>query len=347
MQQRSNIVFPAEWHPQQAVQLTWPHEDTDWAGDLESVLPCFVQIAHEILKRESLWVVCRRATDVQKALDPLILQTYGHRLHCLELPSNDTWARDHAPLTVYEEGIPTLLDFQFNGWGNKFDARLDNALNRSMYTAGFFPSNVRFSDHQSFVLEGGSVESDGCGTLLTTRSCLLAEQRNQPLSQDEIEAQLCAFFGAKQVLWLNHGYLSGDDTDGHIDMLARFCDEKTLAYVQALDESDEHTPELLLMKKELQAFRTLDGDPYQLIPLPMAEAIVENGERLPASYANFLILNDAVLLPIYGSSRDSMAISQLQQAFPTREVVGIPCVPLIRQHGSLHCLTMQYPRLTE
>ncbi|MDR1610043.1 MAG: agmatine deiminase family protein, partial [Candidatus Symbiothrix sp.] len=200
-----------------------------------------------------------------------------------------------------------------------------------------------YQDMLHVVLEGGSIESDGEGTLLTTSRCLLSKNRNEYKSKEEIAGYFQMIFGLKRILWLNKGYLAGDDTDSHIDTLARFCDSQTIAYVQCTDESDEHFKELSQMERELQKFKTPDGKPYRLIPLPMAEPVYEDDERLPATYANFLIINGAVLMPGYNSPLDEIARLQLQQAFPDREIISIDCLPLIKQHGSLHCVTMQLP----
>ena len=200
--------------------------------------------------------------------------------------------------------------------------------------------------HLDFVLEGGSIESDGKGTILTTSKCLLAPHRNQPLTKEQIEARLLEALHAERILWLDYGYLAGDDTDSHIDTLARFCPDDTIAYVQCLDKEDEHYAELSKMEAQLQSFRTTNGKPYRLIPLPMAKAIYdEDGNRLPATYANFLITNGAVLMPTYGdASTDLKAKERLQEAFPHHDIIGIDCQTLIIQHGSLHCCTMQFPR---
>lgn len=334
------ITFPAEWHPQSAIQLTWPHAGTDWSGMLDEVIPCFEQIALEILKRQDLIVVC---TDKEAVLQQLGAANQG-RLHLYEMPSNDTWARDHGGLSVLTDGKPTLLDFTFNGWGEKFDASMDDRITSSLFEAHAFSGDVFFKSEQPFVLEGGSVESDGRGTLLTTAQCLMAPHRNQPMSEVEIENHLKQTLGVNRILWLREGYLAGDDTDGHIDMLARFCDEETIAYVAPPTWEDEHTEALTAMERELKTFKTLSGKPYRLVPLPMATPVYHEGERLPASYANFLIINGAVLLPVYGLETDQAAISQLQSLFPDRDIVPINCLPLIKQHGSLHCLTMQFPK---
>ena len=340
MQPSPTVQLPAEWHPQSAVQLTWPHPATDWQAELDAVTACFQRIAYEITSRQPLLVVCHDQRMVREQL----AHCPAHRIRLYEVATNDTWARDHSALTVLEDGRPVLLDFQFNGWGLKFPAHLDNQITRHLHQQGAFASNTVYRSQKHFVLEGGSVESDGAGTLLTTEACLLSPNRNDTLTKEGIEAFLTKTFGLQRVLWLRHGYLTGDDTDSHIDTLARFCDARTIAYVQCRDANDEHYEALSQMEEELKTFTTLDGDPYRLIPLPMAEAVHDEvGHRLPATYANFLIINGAVLLPYYGTERDVTAQAQLQTAFPDREVVGVPCEPLIRQHGSLHCVTMQYP----
>lgn len=339
MKQNSNIVLPPEWYPQSAVQLTWPHEETDWCPMLEEVIPCFVAIAREVVKREKLLVVCRDVESVKQQLGDVDYSRVIFRT----IPSNDTWARDHGPISVLKGGKPYIYDFQFNGWGLKYAANFDNMITSELYSELVFPAKVKYRNYLDFVLEGGSIESDGQGTLLSTEGCLRAPNRNEKLYFEEIDDRLKKMFGLRRVLWLSHGHLAGDDTDGHVDTLARFCNEDTIAYVSCRDEADEHYEELMSMEKELEDFRTLDGRPYRLVPLPMAERVEWEGERLPATYANFLIINGAVLVPFYNSPRDEEARAILQEVFPDREVVGIDCLPLIKQHGSLHCVTMQYP----
>lgn len=339
MKQNSSIVLPPEWYPQSAVQLTWPHEDTDWFPILGEVVPCFVSIAKEVIKREKLLIVCRDIKTVKEQLGEVDYSKIIFRT----IPSNDTWARDHGPISVFEAGNPRLYDFQFNGWGLKYAANFDNLITMELYSELVYPAKVKYRSYLDFVLEGGSIESDGRGTLLTTEHCFRAPNRNEQLYFEEIDHRLKKMFGLRRILWLSHGQLAGDDTDGHIDTLARFCNEDTIAYVSCRDEADEHYEELKLMEKELKDFRTCNGKPYNLIPLPMADKVEWNGERLPATYANFLIINGAVLVPFYNSPRDKEAAELLRQAFPGREIVGINCLPLIKQHGSLHCVTMQYP----
>jgi agmatine/peptidylarginine deiminase len=337
-----SIVFPAEWHPQSAVQLTWPHRYTDWASMLDEVIPCFTAIAREVMKRERLLIVCADAEEVRKQLG----EVDGRQIVFREMKTNDTWARDHGGITVFKNGRPVVYDFVFNGWGMKFAANCDNLITRRLYRSGVFAGDAEMVNMQPFVLEGGSIETDGCGTLLTTAECLCSVNRNEHLSREQIENHLQNFFGAGRVLWIENGALKGDDTDSHIDTLARFCSEQTIAYVQCTDETDEHFTGLQKMEKQLQTFRTQQGEPYRLIPLPMADPVVYDGQRLPATYANFLIINGAVLMPCYRSPKDARAKAALQTAFPDREIVGIDCLPLLRQHGSLHCVTMQYPERT-
>lgn len=335
----SEVFFPPEWYPQSAIQITWPHINTDWGGFLDEVVDCYITFSKEILKREKLIIACSDAADVKRHFSSIELEN----LLFVEVDCNDTWARDHGPISLFIDRKPCLSDFGFNGWGLKFAANYDNQITSKLFSSGIFNPDVSLRCNLNFILEGGSVESDGKGTLLTTSQCLFAPNRNQPMSLDDIEAYLKQNLGVDRVLWLHHGYLAGDDTDNHIDTLARFCDEHTIAYVKCDDKQDEHYDQLKQMEKELRSFVSYDGKPYRLIDLPMADAVFDDGERLPATYANFLIINGAVLVPFYGTDKDRLAAEQLRNAFPDREVIGVDCSPLIRQHGSLHCVTMQYP----
>ena len=315
----------AEWEPQSAVQLTWPHAQTDWAPMLAEITAVYEEMAREISKRERLIIVD-------------------------DIPHNDTWARDHGFISV--EGARgegrgagvILLDFKFNGWGEKFEAALDNAINRQLYERGLVEGT--YESHLDFVLEGGSIESDGKGTIFTTECCLMAPHRNQPLSKEEIDERLRLWLGAERIVWLQHGSLIGDDTDGHIDTLVRICPNDTLLYTGG----DNDHPDLALMEQELQALRTLDGRPYRLLKLPLPRPIYDRGEglevrgeRLPATYANYLVINGVVLVPTYNQpDLDAEAMRMVGEAYPEREIVGIDCRAVIRQHGSLHCCTMQY-----
>ena len=339
--------MPAEWHPQWGVQLTWPHEATDWLPILGEVTECYLNMSKAIAAREHLLVVTPHVSQVRALLATRLSQEEMQRVILCQMPTNDTWARDHGFITLLEEdGKARLLDFCFNGWGEKFPAQLDNRICRTLMQQGVLQGS--YEDHLSFVLEGGSIESDGKGTLLTTRQCLMAPHRNQPLTQQEIEERLLKWLHAHRLLWLTHGSLEGDDTDGHVDTLARLCPHDTIAYVQCTDAADPHYQELQLMEEELREMRTAQGNPFSLLPLPMAEpAYDEEGNRLPATYANFLFINGAILMPTYGTpDTDSEAIRRMQVAFPEYEIIGINCRSLIIQHGSLHCCTMQFPLFT-
>jgi agmatine/peptidylarginine deiminase len=323
--------FPAEWEPQWGVQLTWPHAATDWAPILEEITETYKEIAREISAREALLIVAPESAR----------PTISYPLSAI--PSNDTWARDHGFITlVDDQGHARLLDFCFNGWGEKFAADLDNAINRRLYEEGKLKGE--YIDCLDFVLEGGSIESDGKGTVFTTTGCLLAPHRNQPLTQAQIEQRLKQELHAERILWIDHGNLTGDDTDGHIDTLVRICPNDTLLYVGCDDPDDEQYTELKLMEEQLKTFRTLDGKPYRLLKLPMPRPIYDDGDRLPATYANFLVINNAVLCPTYAQpDLDAEALRLIKEAFPDREIVGIDCRSIIKQHGSLHCCTMQFP----
>jgi len=323
--------------------LTWPHADSDWAAQLDEVEPVFAEIASQIARREIVLIVVTGTSHRQHVEQQLVRHScLLTQVRFAIAPSNDTWARDHGPITVLANGQPRLLDFTFNGWGNKHPADRDNAINRELQRQDSFGEIPLES--LDLVLEGGSIDTDGEGSLLTTRNCLLNPTRNPELNQTQIEARLGTLLGVDRILWLSHGYLAGDDTDSHIDMLARFCPDDTIAYVQCDDPDDEHYTELQAMRDELEQLRSHADKPYRLVPLPWPEPIFNaQGERLPASYANFLVINDAVLVPQYDDEKDSQARLQLQHCFPNREVIGINCRPLIEQYGSLHCLTMQFP----
>lgn len=332
--------FPAEWEKQDCIQLTWPHKDTDFADVYNRAVECFVNIAREISKRQKLVIVCRCKNVAQVELGDVL----NENISFVETDTNDVWARDHGAITIYEDNQPVLLDFSFNGWGRKFPAEKDDKITDAVYKSGFF-KNARYKDCLNFVLEGGSIETDGRGVLLTTESCLLSKFRNPSMSKNDIELYLKNVFNLKKILWLSHGELAGDDTDGHIDTLARFVNENTIAYVNCDNANDMHYTELQAMKAELESFQTMEGKPYRLVPLPMATPVFDtDGNRIPATYANFLIMNDAVLLPVYNCDTDGDAINMLQSIFPDKEIVPIDCSVLILQHGSLHCVTMQYPQ---
>ncbi|MDH5218649.1 MAG: agmatine deiminase family protein [Gammaproteobacteria bacterium] len=336
--------LPPEWYPQSGIILTWPHEHSDWDELLTIVEPVFIEISREITKRELLLLVVydqKHQQHVLKQLTDSNIAIDNIRFACI--PSNDTWQRDYGPITLIDGERVLLQDFTFNGWGNKFDASLDTRITRHIYNHGLFPScTINTLD---FVLEGGSIESDGQGTILTTSNCLMSPERNPRYSKSDIEDYLYTTIAAKRLLWLDHGHLEGDDTDSHIDTIARFTDENTIAYVQCDDENDSHYDDMQAMERELKNLRNANNEPYRLVPLPWpsAKLSITDSRRLPATYANFLIINSAVLVPTYEDKNDQLALDQLKECFPDREIIGINCLPIIEQHGSLHCLTMQLP----
>ena len=336
----TSIHFPAEWYPHSAIQITWPHKNSDWAYILDEAIDCYINLSKQIIKQTQLIIVCPKVEEVKEHF------TYEEQTHIIftEIASNDTWTRDHGAISVFINDKPVVYDFGFNAWGLKFAANLDNQITSKMFSNNIFKPEVSYQNHLNFILEGGAIESDGEGTLLTTSKCLMAPNRNQPKTKEEIDKHLKDIFGLKQILWLENGYLAGDDTDNHIDTLARFCNNNTIAYIKCDDETDEHFQELNSMEEELRSFKTLNDESYNLVSLPMADPIYQDGYRLPATYANFLIMDSVVLMPTYSSSKDAIAKVQLQKAFPNREIIGVDCRTLIKQHGSLHCITMQYPK---
>jgi agmatine/peptidylarginine deiminase len=336
------VFLPPEWAPQSAVMLTWPRRDGDFARSFEAVERNFFDIAVAIGRHENLHVnVAQDAPGLAARL--VAAGVPNQRLRVYAAPNDDVWARDHGPITVFREGAPLHLDFTFNGWGGKFPAQRDNALTGRLITAGAWSAPVETVD---FVLEGGGIEVDGEGSLLTTERCLLAPTRNPKLDRAGIEQVLKDRLGVSRILWLKHGDLLGDDTDGHIDTIARYADAHTIVYQACEDRADPHYEDLAAMAAELAALRAYDGQPYKLVPLPLPAPIhdPEDGRRLPAGYANFLIVNGAVLVPVYGDPKnDEEALRRLRPCFPGREVVPIECRALIHQYGSLHCVTMQIP----
>ena len=342
MKNESGVRMPAEWERNGAVMVAWPHNDTDWAYMMPEVTKCYVELVEAICRHSTVVIVTPSMNDVL----PHILSADIDPQHLLWyiVPTNDTWTRDYGPIITTSGSDDWFVnDFKFNGWGLKFAADKDNLVTGRMSQDNFLLG--KYINRLGFVLEGGSIESDGKGTIMTTSRCLLSPNRNGDLTREEVEKKLCEYLGASRVLWVNHGYLAGDDTDSHIDTLARLAPNDTILFVGVSDQSDEHYVELAKMKEDLSAFRTAEGIPYHLIELPLPDPIYdEDGCRLPATYANFLILNDAILMPTYGQkNKDELALQIMQNAFPEYKIETIDCRALIRQHGSLHCATMQLP----
>jgi agmatine deiminase len=331
------IRLPAEWEEQEFVQLVFPHEDTDWNEYLDEAITTFVNIANAIAKKQKCLIVAKNLAKIKALFQK------KKNLSFVRLDSDDTWSRDFGGITVVKDGIYTVCDFNFNAWGKKFAYKKDNKITNKLKLKGLLSEY----QHQSipFILEGGSIESDGKGVILTTTECLMEKNRNPRYSKKAIEKKLEETLGAKKVLWLNHGSLEGDDTDAHIDTLARLVNEDTICYQSCDDTNDSHYETLKKMEEQLKTFTNLKGKKYNLVPLPWIEAKYYDEERLPATYANFLIINGAVLVPTYNDKNDEKALTIMKELFPKREIIGIDCSTLIKQHGSLHCVTMQYPKV--
>ncbi len=337
----SSRRLPAEWEPQDGILLAWPHNNSDWQPILDQIIPVFVELTRQISRFEKVLIAAPNPTEVSEALRTANIPL--GQISIYPIPTNDTWRRDFGPLTILDNNKPLLLNFDFNGWGLKFNADLDNQVNSRLQQAGAFGEN-RF-ESCNLTLEGGSIESDGCGTIMTTDECLLKAKRNPHLSKEQIETELKTLLGVRRFLWLGHGYLSGDDTDSHIDTLARLCPDETIVYVKCDDPQDEHYPALQRMENQLKQFRTAQQKLYRLIPLPWPQTCYdEEKQRLPVTYANYLVINGAVLVPTYADQADAIALDTINQAYPDREIIGVDCRPVIKQHGSLHCLCMQLPQ---
>ena len=326
--------FIAEFCEQSFTQIIFPHAKSDWAEYLDEAQETFVNIIHTIIKFQKCLVVCDNVASVKSRFEP------HPNLFFVEYQTNDTWARDCSVLSVQDGDTISLLDFTFTGWGGKFDASLDNGMSQKI--AKCYSSKAETID---FILEGGGVESNNEGIILTTSECVLNKNRNARFRDEEITQKLKNFFGAKEILYLHNGYLAGDDTDSHIDTLARFCDEKTIMYVECNDKTDEHYEALHAMKKELEALQA--SHDFKLVALPMTSPLHYDDERLPSTYANFLFVNGAVIVPTYGVKEDAEALEIFRKTFPNKEIVGVDCSVLVRQHGSLHCVTMNFPKGVE
>lgn len=343
--------LPAEWEHQQAILVSLPDDTMDWAYMLDEVSECYHGIVSALVESGSNVVVLTQSAEAAARLFADISQ---EKIRYVEMPLNDTWVRDYGALVVTELSHRTgkrrlaALDCGFNGWGLKFASCHDNLATFRLHEAGKL-YDIHYHNCRAFTIEGGSIESDGCGTILTTSRCLCSPNRNGGLTKEEAGEYLSSMFGADHILWLDYGALEGDDTDSHIDTLARICPGDTIVYCGCSDFEDSQYEELQAMKRQLQLFRTASGEPYNLIELPLPDAIYDkdNGERLPATYCNYLVTNDAVLVPSYSQpQKDELARRLLNVVFPDRKVVSVDCNALIRQHGSLHCATMQIPSVT-
>lgn len=335
--------WPAEWSAQDGILIAWPHAGTDWAANLAEVETTYAALLAAITRRQRA-LVCVADAEIQRRMRALAIEAGADldRIDAIAIDYDDTWLRDSGPITVVSSGRHRLLDFRFTGWGGKFEASRDDRLVAGLIERGVFAPGI---DHESidFALEGGAIESDGEGSVLTTWRCL--STRHPDRSRSEIEQRLARHLHAERILWLEHGALDGDDTDAHVDTLARFAAVDAIVYQGCDDSLDEHHAPLQAMAAELTALRTRHGSAYRLHALPWPRPIhASDGRRLAASYANFLIVNGAVLMPGYGDPADHAAAQVLARAFPDRTIEIVPCRPLIEQNGSLHCVTMQLPQ---
>ena len=338
---RTRFRLPAEWEPQAGVVIAWPHEATDWSQRLERIETAYVGLASAIARFEPVVVCVANAAVRDRSSRALAAAgVAAGRVRFVDVEYDDTWLRDSGPLTTSDGHAFRLLDFRFTGWGGKYGAERDDRVIETLVARGLFRSATH--ERIDWALEGGAIESDGKGTILTTWRCL--HQRHPGMDREEMTRRLCEAFGAERVLWLDHGYLEGDDTDAHIDTLARFAPDDAIVFQACDDMADPHYDQLARMREELTALRTADGQPYSLHALPWARAIVDDGRRLAASYANYLIVNGGVIVPAYGDPNDARAAEVIATAHPGREIIAVDARPLIWQNGSVHCLTMQVPR---
>jgi len=334
--------FPAEWENQSGVLIAWPHAGTDWAARLAQVEHTYIALVAAITRFQPV-LICVPNNEIQHRAQAYLQKNYVNLEHVgfVHVDYNDTWLRDSGPISLHcADGSFELMDFRFTGWGGKFAANADDQLVSALYQADVFNTNTHLHS-VDFALEGGAVETDGAGTLLTTWQCLHARHPN--FTRDQLNSQLIQLLAQQRVLWLENGALQGDDTDAHIDTLVRFASPDSIVYQGCNQPNDSHYAPLQAMAKELEALRTCNGQPYRLFALPWPQPIIDNGRRLAASYANFLIINGAVLIPTYGDLADEPARAVLAKAFPQHEIIPIDCRPLIWQNGSLHCITMQLP----
>lgn len=333
--------FLPEWAPSDGVLLALPHSGTDWDYILEEALNQYKVIV-ETFVSEGIHVVllCADRHDAEEVFSKKSLPG----ITFVEMPFNDTWTRDYGPLTILKHRDLRALDFGFNGWGLKFAADKDNQVNRRLNEKSVFTKGI-YRNETNFILEGGSIDTDGQGTILTTTRCLCSPNRNGFLNKKEADLELRKRLGAQHVLFLDYGALEGDDTDSHIDTLARMAPDNIILYTGCRNMDDPQFEELLKMRAQLTMFRNAEGNPYNLVELPLPEAIYdENGDRLPATYANYLVLEKVLFMPTYSQpALDELAMQTVRIAFPNHKVVGVECLTLIKQHGSLHCATMQLP----
>ena len=334
--------FPAEFAPHAATWLSWPHKEASWPGKINSIYPSYVKFIKELIKGERVKINVVDAAMQQQATDWMTrfdvdLSKVDFFIH----PTNDAWCRDHGPAFLINPSAQpqkVIVDWGYNAWGNKYPPYdLDDVIPTRIAEHYGLPVW-----HPGIVMEGGSVEFNGKGTLLTSTACLLNPNRNPHLNQEQIEKYLRDYYGVEQILWVDEGIV-GDDTDGHIDDTVRFVNADTVLATVESDRTDENYALLQHNLQQLKAMRLIDGKPLNIIELPMPSPLSYEGQRLPCSYANFYIANHAVIVPVFNCKQDETALRIIEQCFPGREVVGIDSVDIIWGLGSFHCLSQQEP----
>lgn len=338
---QSNFSFPAEWEPHTATWLSWPHKDESWPGKIGMIYHKYAEFVKVVAEGELV-----RINVVDEQMEAFAKQQLAmveadlSKIEFFRFPTNDAWCRDHGPAFLVNRttGQKAIVDWGYNAWGGKYPPfELDDVIPTKIANHFGLPLY-----NPGIVMEGGSVDFNGAGTLLTTTACLLNKNRNPHLTQQEIEEYLRNYYGVQQILWLGDGIV-GDDTDGHIDDITRFVNEDTVVTVVEENKADENYQILLENLETLKTMRLLNGKPLNIIELPMPDPVIYDDQRLPASYANFYIANSAVVVPTYRCANDAKALEILQQCFPDRRVVGIDSTDIIWGLGSFHCLSQQEP----
>jgi len=341
-----NRTLPPEWAHQEAMVLVWPRAGGDWGNGLEAAREVIANIAAALCAHQRVVLVAADDECTYSIAAHPTLAEIGHsRLHVCRAANDDIWARDTGPLTVVVSGQRIFTDFRFDGWGGQFGASHDDQLTATLFAAEALGAGTL--ERYEYTLEGGSIEVNGTGALLTTERCLIAGRRNAGIDRARAETVLRDAFGVNTIHWLGHGTLIGDDTDGHIDTIARFVAADTIVYQGCADTHDAHHAPLAAMARELAALRQPNGEPYRLVELPLPAPVhdPDDGHRLPAGYANFLVANGCVLAPAFDDPADADAHAILAELFPGRAIIAIDSRALIRQHGGLHCAAMQIPAI--
>ncbi|MDZ4801850.1 MAG: agmatine deiminase family protein [Bryobacteraceae bacterium] len=336
--------MPAEWEPHEGTWLAWPHERTDWPGKFEPIPWVYCDIVRRLSRVERVHILINDPDSAELAR--VMLEDAGANLAAVdffECPTDRSWTRDFCPIWVRDEaGRPVILNWGFNGWAKYDNWQVDDAVPSAVAARLGTPEVQPVFRGRRVVLEGGSIDVNGLGTILTTEECLLSDvqSRNPGLTREDLEDVFAQYLGIRHTLWLRNG-IYGDDTHGHVDDLARFTDPRTVVIASEADPASPNYEPLLENISLLREMRDQDGEPLRVVPLPMPAPVEFAGQPLPASYANFYIANKMVLVPTFNDPRDRVALNTLAELFPDREVTGIHCLDLVLGLGTLHCMTQQ------